>query len=259
MIDIIIPTFNNSDFTVNCFRSINNNAPGNNIIWIDNGSSVDEINVVEKETLKWQNTNFVIEKNRENLGFVKAINQGLRISKTEYVVVQNNDTLIYHNIYEKMKAVCSLGYEMVGVLSNDGWQIWRSFLKVRNEIVERKIYKNDEKISEYLFNLEPGIYECGRMQNLTFFCCMFTRELVKKVGLLDEDFSPGLGDDDDYCIRSRRAGFKMAICMNAYCYHHRRATFDLVYGDKWNEIQRNNIGMLNKKWGEESPYLKVEI
>jgi GT2 family glycosyltransferase len=44
---------------------------------------------------------------------------------------------------------------------------------------------------------------------LVFFCVAMRRELFEEIGLLDEVFTPGYGEDIDFCIRTRRAGYKL--------------------------------------------------
>ena len=60
---------------------------------------------------------------------------------------------------------------------------------------------------------------------LVFFCVMIKREVINKIGLLDEKFGVGLGDDDDYCHRAEAAGFRLAFVGNLEIYHKHKATF----------------------------------
>lgn len=64
---------------------------------------------------------------------------------------------------------------------------------------------------------------------LAFFCVMFKREVIEKVGLLDEDFGVGLADDDEYCYRIHKAGFRLALAHNLRIVHHHRSTFNELY------------------------------
>jgi len=45
------------------------------------------------------------------------------------------------------------------------------------------------------------------MEFAVFFCAMIDRRVVDKIGYLDEIFSPGSGEDVDYCVRAFRAGY----------------------------------------------------
>ena len=97
-ISIIIPTFNQSSFTIKCFKSINRYCEKNHdieIYWVDNGSDIEEIEKVKdciKKLIKIKVKEFF---SKEKLGFVKATNWGIEEalkSNPDYIILQNNDT-----------------------------------------------------------------------------------------------------------------------------------------------------------------------
>lgn len=78
-IDIVIPTFNQSAFTLKCLQSIKQFTNIEyRIIWIDNNSSDIEYNTVRNWLIEHK-VNFFGIRNTENLGFVKATNQVLQL------------------------------------------------------------------------------------------------------------------------------------------------------------------------------------
>ena len=44
---------------------------------------------------------------------------------------------------------------------------------------------------------------------MAFWCVMIPRKLFDEIGLLDEIFSPGMGEDGDFCIRAEQAGYSL--------------------------------------------------
>jgi GT2 family glycosyltransferase len=60
---------------------------------------------------------------------------------------------------------------------------------------------------------------------LGFFCAVFSSEIVKLVGFLDERFFPGGFEDLDYCLRVRRAGIDLSIARNVYLHHWGSGSF----------------------------------
>lgn len=83
---------------------------------------------------------------------------------------------------------------------------------------------------------------------VTFFATLFKREVIEKIGLLDEQFYPGSYEDDDYCIRIRNAGFHIMIARDCFLHHFGSGSFS-----KLNMGERKNIGDINrerfeKKW-----------
>jgi GT2 family glycosyltransferase len=60
---------------------------------------------------------------------------------------------------------------------------------------------------------------------LSYYCVLFSRKLVEKVGLLDTRFHPGAYEDDDYCVRTLQSGFKMHVVRDVYMHHWGSASF----------------------------------
>jgi len=59
-----------------------------------------------------------------------------------------------------------------------------------------------------------------------FTCAVIPRSTIETVGLLDERFNAYGFDDDDYCLRVRQAGLKIAICHDGWVRHdHLPSTF----------------------------------
>lgn len=91
--DIIIPVWNHKDITKDCIDSIiRNTVYPYSLILIDNASDADTKTYLE--SLKNNGSIDVkLIRNEENLGFVKAVNQGLKASGAPYVCIMNNDTI----------------------------------------------------------------------------------------------------------------------------------------------------------------------
>lgn len=83
---------------------------------------------------------------------------------------------------------------------------------------------------------------------VTFFATIFKREVIEKIGLLDEQFYPGSYEDDDYCMRILNAGYHISISRDVFLHHFGSGSFA-----KLNMDNRKNIGNINrerfeKKW-----------
>jgi GT2 family glycosyltransferase len=156
---------------------------------------------------------------------VKATNQGLRASKSPYVVLMNNDTTAEAQWLEKLRKPLLAGYGISGPLTT-AWGSWQGRYKT-----------NGLEFADV-----PATWQ------LAFFCTMIRREVLDQVGLLDEGFGVGLGDDDDYCNRARAAGFKLAIVQNLKIPHRHRSTFKTIYTQpQIHSMQVAAVGRLREK------------
>lgn len=82
-ISVIIPLYNRHDLTVFCVDSIRYHTPDVEIVLVDNGST-DETELIP-----------VTIRNKKNLGFAKACNQGADVATRDNLVFLNNDTIVH--------------------------------------------------------------------------------------------------------------------------------------------------------------------
>jgi len=115
-VDIVIPVWNQPDVTQRCLRSlVECTEMPLRLILIDNASSA------ETQTLltKFQPPErFLVTRirNPENLGFVKAVNQGIRAGSAPWVCLLNNDTVVTPGWLEEMLKV-ALSDPSVGLVN----------------------------------------------------------------------------------------------------------------------------------------------
>lgn len=207
MIDIIVPVLNQPALTTACLRSIEEHTLDYRLIYVDNGSDA----ILQAELDRHPH---ILVRHHRNMGFIKAVNAGLTLATAEYIVLLNNDTEVVPGWMDKLKAplLADSSIAAVGPLTTavDCWQ-------------------GKEQLQE-------GWRVLPKSAMLAFFCVMFRRSAVEQVGLLDEAFGVGLADDDDYCMRLKKAGFLLALAHNLVIPHHHRSTFKLLYSDE--EIER---------------------
>ena len=84
-------------------------------------------------------------------------------------------------------------------------------------------------------------------QKLIGFCMLIKREALEKVGLLDEQFSPGNYEDDDYSIRLIKKGYKLYLCKDTFIHHYGSVSF--ANNEKYLKILLYNEQKFKNKWG----------
>ena len=85
-ISIIIPSWDTKDLLRNCLKSLGSSYE---IIIVDNNSTDGTVKMIEKEF-----PDVLLIKNKKNVGFGAANNQGLRKAKGDYLLLLNSDTVI---------------------------------------------------------------------------------------------------------------------------------------------------------------------
>jgi GT2 family glycosyltransferase len=103
LVSIIIVSYNTADITIDCLKSILHDKGLKQtpfeIIIVDNNSHDDSIVKIKKfkENLKQKDCQLTLISNKDNAGFGKANNQGLKIAKGNYILFLNSDTIILHS------------------------------------------------------------------------------------------------------------------------------------------------------------------
>jgi GT2 family glycosyltransferase len=204
--DIIIPVHNQGELTRKCLESVKRYSKDYRVILIDNASEFDEYNewleIFNDLEEKW------LVVNEENIGFVKAVNQGIRESQAPFVVLLNNDTEVADHWLEELERPFDYRFARIGCAGCLSVRDWKD--KVR--LPHRRGFEV----------LSPG-------KMLPFYCVMLSQDVISKVGLLNESFGVGLYDDDEYCRRMEETGYRLAKTLDLTILHHERTTFKALY------------------------------
>jgi GT2 family glycosyltransferase len=221
--DIIVPHYGSSkltDLCLRCIESIRENSWNYRLILVDNGSP--EFRRLEPEVRRHPHT---LIRNTKNLGFVRAVNQGLWSSTAERIVILNNDTEVVAGWLEKLDAALIQDIGLAGPRTTAGsWQ---------GQTPD-----------------QGGIVILPETSMLAFFCVMIRRDVLETVGVLDQQFGVGFGDDDDYCYRAQRMGFRLAFVSDLVIPHHHRSTFRTLYvDDEIRNMQQTAMQTFHRKHG----------
>ena len=82
---------------------------------------------------------------------------------------------------------------------------------------------------------------------LVGFCLLIRRAVVDAIGGLDERFGVGCFEDDDYCLRAARAGYRAVIARDAFVHHYGGRTF-VGSGVDFAALMRENERLFRDKW-----------
>ena len=104
-LSIIIISFKTEKLTRECINSVFQKTKGITfeIIVIDNNSP--DGSVAMLEGLARRHPQVKVIKNKENLGFGQANNQGMKISRGRYILLLNSDTKVLDNALGELQAL----------------------------------------------------------------------------------------------------------------------------------------------------------
>jgi GT2 family glycosyltransferase len=209
--DIVIPVWNNKEVTQRCLESIFDNTHCEyRLIIIDNASDASTRQYLDQVKLSRPDKVLLIA-NEENVGFTKAVNQGIKVSSSDYVCINNNDIIVSDGWLEEMIYVAE-GHSDIGIVNPSS-----NFGKRKPWGKTFKQYANSRTFGKH------GQY--SETASPVGFCYLIKREVIDKIGLLDEGYSPGYFEDTDYALRAKAAGYKSVFANGAFVFHLERASF----------------------------------
>jgi glycosyltransferase involved in cell wall biosynthesis len=102
---------------------------------------------------------------------------------------------------------------------------------------------------EQLYDFNPGYARLYDREWLPFFCTLVSREVIEKVGLLDEEFVNGC-EDLDYCKRAAAIGFRCRVNEASFVLHFGSVSRSQSHAETPNqyllEERRNQARVLSK-------------
>ena len=224
-ISAVVISYHGIDFIAACLDTLKRNLAGydHEIIVIDNHSTDGTI-----EFIKSNHPDIRLHANDHNTGFAKAVNQGIRLARYEYLWLLNQDIRIQDGcldtllaFYENLDNPGIIGPRLIGF---DGklQKFCRRFPRYHHLLFEfaglTLLFSHSR-----LFN---G-WKMGDFDHLSSrpvpqpmgAAMLYKRDRVDEIGLLDESFKIFF-NDVDYCERLELAGFTNYYCYEAVIEHY---------------------------------------
>jgi len=223
IVSIIIVNYNTKDLLRNCLLSLK--EFNYEIIVIDNASTDGSISMVKCEFPK-----ITLLENKENLGFGKANNQGMRIAGGKYIMLLNSDTIVkptaINKMVEFMEKHPDIGLLGPRLLNDDSsiqpsvstfpnlWYVFLRMFRLRQlkRIFPSKLFKNiaisgilGYTIKSYFQSEEDNPLEVDFVSGA---CMLIRKEVIEKVRMFDENFFMYV-EDLDFCKRIKKAGWEI--------------------------------------------------
>ncbi|MFA5146320.1 MAG: glycosyltransferase [Candidatus Omnitrophota bacterium] len=249
---IIIAVWNQLGYTKLAVESVlkNTTTPFEFVI-VDNGSKP-EVRAYFDSLKGRADINYI--RNEENLGPIRAINQGINASGKDYVVVMHNDVIILENGWLGKMISCAESDPRIGIVGLAG---------------RKEIYKtgcvNEESLKHDLQNEDlnpPMTEETSEVAVIDGLCFMMTRRLLAGIKGLDETYGYMHCYDLDISMQSAEAGFRNVVAKveamhigNGGMTRKTREYRELVRDDY--DLLKRNCKVFARKWRHMLP-LKVD-
>lgn len=241
MIDIIIPVYDGLEETKRCLQSVirfSNINPEANILVINDCSP----NPLIRDYLQALASTGVIQllTNKHNLGFVATVNRGMATHVDRDVLLLNSDTEVSGNWLERILEHAKKDKKIATITPFSNNAEICSFPKYCQSNELPAGYTVAE-IDALFANLKGELID---VPTGVGFCMYISRAALNDVGYFDEKtFGRGYGEENDFCQRAAKRGWRNATCSNVFVYHEGGVSFSAEKVERVN----NAMHLLDQK------------
>lgn len=214
-----------------CLRAVFAHREPNDVVVLVNDGSTPEVSGRLRRLAASQSRTVYVE-DRTGSGYTKAVNRGISLTDSEYVILLNSDTLVPPDWTNRLVRPFAERGEIgiVGPLSN------RATIQSVPAIEELGTWAKNELITP------ENLVQCDEITRLVAsrlcksyldvkvvngFCLAIKREVFEQIGLFDERvFSTGYGEETDFQLRALAAGYECAVVPDLLVYHLGSASYE---------------------------------
>lgn len=163
----------------------------------------------------------VIDNDKENRGFAGGNNIGIKqaLKKgADYILLLNNDTVVEKDFLKKLVEAGERN-ERVGILG-----------PVIEEYKSDRVHFAGGRVN---WLSTQGRHVIGKTDYITGCCLLIKRQVIEKIGLMDEDYFLYC-EDVDWCLKARKSGFLCLVVSGSHISHKvsqnaRKQPFSYIY------------------------------
>ncbi|MDJ0877529.1 MAG: glycosyltransferase [Halieaceae bacterium] len=216
-IDIIVPVYDGLEEVRDCLTSVLDSrqvAPCE-VTVINDASPNAEVTSYLRELARDQRLTLL--ENESNLGFVRTVNRGMSLNPERDVVLLNSDTVVHGNWLDRLVAQAYAADEIGTVTPFSNNAEICSFPRLCDT--------NAADSADQLPLVDSVLAEAltGRSVDIPTavgFCMYIRRACIDAVGLFDADtFGRGYGEENDFCMRAAREGWRHILAADCYVRH----------------------------------------
>jgi GT2 family glycosyltransferase len=227
---IVIPVHNQLAYLARCVNSVIEKTSAYKLIIVDDGSTDGKTSMFIK-TLGEQK-NIIALENRNALGFSAACNKGIQYALDNFdfncLCLLNSDAeVVTENWFDKVEQHFLTGEKIgvAGVMSDNA---------MTQTITNPKYLETIDS--------KPSVYSTL----IHGFCYFVSKELIEKIGLLDNEIFPDYGSEDDYSLKSVSNGFQNIVVGSVFVRHNNETSYTHEVRERHIKV---SLPALQKRWG----------
>ena len=239
-LDVVIPVYRDLRRTLDCIEGVRATLPrGSRIVVVDDASPEPELSDALDRLA--QSGVIVLLRHDENQGFPRSANRGIAACQGGDVILLNSDTLVAPGWTEALRAALDSAPDIgtATPFSNDASILSYPSVRIRNAVPDAAETRRLMALAAHVHGtLAPIEIPTGNG-----FCMAIRRDCLDQTGPLREDaFAQGYGEENDFCLRARRLGWRHVGVPGAYVGHIGQVSF----GAAGRALMARNLRILNR-------------
>jgi GT2 family glycosyltransferase len=223
MIDVVIPVYRGLEQTRRCIESVlaQRQAQAHEVVVVDDATPEPAIAAYLDGLAR--DGRITLHRNATNLGFVRSVNLGMALHGDRDVVLLNSDTEVANDWLDRLHGAAHRA----------------------PDIATATPFSNSATICSYPFEGwsqgVPGTLGLAALDALfaktnaglavdlptaVGFCMYIRRDCLAKIGAFDaERFGRGYGEENEFCMRALKAGWRHVLAGDIFLYHEGSVSF----------------------------------
>lgn len=239
-VDVIIPIYNGYDYLVRLFEDLPKAGMPCRFILVDDKSPDERVRPLEEAFVAGHPGSRLLE-NDKNYGFVKTVNSGLAVC-TGHVALVNTDTELPEGWLKRLMAPILSDPRVASStpFTNSGTIFSFPNFGYNNEIY---LGMDVDVVDAFFRQIRPRYVETPTGVG---FCMGMNRRAIDAVGDLDyEAFDRGFGEENDWCQRAKKKGYKNVQVENLFVYHKHGGSF---ISEEKEQLLQAHLDLLHKRY-----------
>lgn len=211
---VVVPVYRGRAETLACLYSVRRSSPDARLVVIDDASP--DAGLSAKLSELAGDGHFELLRNETNQGFLRSVNLGIEFDPTSDVVLLNSDTEVYGDWLSRLREAAYREADIgtVTPLSNNG---------------DITSYPRPNQDNVHALELDFSAIDrlaatVNRREILDTptgvgFCLYIRRDCLAETGPFDPLFVDGYGEENDFCLRAREAGWRSVIATDVFVRH----------------------------------------
>ncbi len=226
LVDIVVPVFAGREETHRCIASVLATVgPDQAELVVVNDASPDADLCVDLERLA-KSGRITLLVNSTNLGFPGTANRGMQVHPDRDVVLLNSDCEVFDDWLARLQAAAYAGHDIASVTPLG-----------ENASIASYPSRSDSDSDSWPASSIDAIAREVNVGNLVEvpvgvgFCMYLRRDGLDDTGGFDErHYGRGYGEENDFCLRARRRGWRHLVATDIYVRHRGGCSFGAQAG-----------------------------